>query len=271
MKRIFPILVIFALAACAAPTQTQTSEVFETSEVSTLTPTPTQTLPPTATPTETLTPTPTPLPIPPEARTLVEQGAVYDDEKKLAYDPSTGRVLGWEDLNGEWHDFGEGFVEIPANVPDIPPLRVPIYRTIEDALWAEKDRMAWNDDMGVRRYRPEQEAKMREETDIYWTPFRESNMTEIEDHFYSFVSLKSTKDPSNTLSIDVLSNLCLSKNDLEVARIIFRSKSTNYLKATFFVVGNDEEIYNALMNGEIYIPGPGEAREDFVPTATPTP
>ncbi|MCZ2126625.1 MAG: hypothetical protein LC099_02495, partial [Anaerolineales bacterium] len=79
MKRIFPVLAIFVLAACAVPTQTQTSEFSKNSEVST------PTAPPVISTQEKSTPTPTPIPLPSFSRAELDS---MDEAQKIAQAPS---------------------------------------------------------------------------------------------------------------------------------------------------------------------------------------
>ncbi|MCZ2126274.1 MAG: hypothetical protein LC099_00685 [Anaerolineales bacterium] len=277
MKRIFPVLVIFLLVACSAPV-TQTSEFSKNSEVSTptLTPTATQTLPPTATPTETLTPTPTALPIPPEARTLVEQGAVYDDEKKLAYDPSTGAVLAMLGANEKWYYYENGILSIPAgDGSGDPPLDVPIYNTIEDALWGEKDKFPWNDEAGVIFNFNRSTAEYNRIGRVYFGPMHMNEPTEwlfMEDFFSTNnFALESTNNPDDSFKF-VISNWQITGGRV-ITELDFESKVSNYMPMYAFVVGDVRVIYDELINGEIFIPGPDEVRDDVsaTPAATPTP
>ncbi|MCZ2128279.1 MAG: hypothetical protein LC099_10975 [Anaerolineales bacterium] len=270
MKRIFPVLVIFLLVACAAPTTP--TPVISTQEKSTPTPTPTQTLPPTATPTETLTPTPTALPIPPEARTLVEQGAVYDDEKKLAYDPSTGAVLAMLGANEKWYYYENGILSIPAgDGSGDPPLDVPIYNNIEDALWGEKDKFPWNDDRGRYLSRGMMEEFNRIGR-VYLGPMTRNEPIEWpdEDFFGKSGVLSSTNSPDDSFAFSI-SNWQITGGRVMIKVTIF-SETSNYMPRIVFVDGDVREVYEALMNGEIFVPGPDEVRGDVsaMPATTPT-
>ncbi|MCZ2128086.1 MAG: hypothetical protein LC099_09980 [Anaerolineales bacterium] len=133
MKRLF-LLLTFMLAACAAPTQTQTSEFLENSEVST----PTATL--VISTQEKPSPTPTEIPLPSFSRAELDS---MDEEQKIAQAPSVDEMPAdlW-DAEVKWSEpviaeAGWGTL-VQYSGADENGNEVSVYYDLENGAWVKR-------------------------------------------------------------------------------------------------------------------------------------
>lgn len=259
MRIKFTLLIsIFLLVSCASPTPEPTVTPLPSP---TLTATPTSTATPE--PTATITSTPDPLARFPEAQSLIDQGMVWDEDKQVVYDEATGLVWGMVGKNGEWYSYTEGNVSIPAgDGSDAPPLEVPIYRSIQDALWGITGELPW-DDHSAYKIRPVQRKANELKGSRYWKPAvvkaRAENKLGIEVMMPIREILVTTKDGQQ--AVFRMSTFILEDGTL-ITALTYASRSTDYYSKTVLVYGDGETIYQALLerSDEIYIPGPDEVR-----------
>lgn len=259
MRIKFTLLIsVFLLVSCASPTPEPTVTPLP-SPTLTATPTPTETPEPTAT----ITSTPDPLARFPEAQSLVDQGMVWDEEKLIIYEKETGLIWGRIGKDGKWYSYTEGKVSLPAgDGSDAPPLELPIYRSIQDALWGITDELPW-DDHSAYRIRPEQRKAGELEDSRYWEPAvlkaRAENNLGIEVMMPIREILVTTKDGQR--AVFRMATFILEDGTL-ITGLVYASRSTDYYGKNVLVYGDGETIYQALLerSDEIYIPGPDEVR-----------
>ncbi|MCC6300189.1 MAG: hypothetical protein IT314_12900 [Anaerolineales bacterium] len=249
------------LSACTATASVPTATSLAPPTL-TLTTAPTSTETPKTTPT--ITSTPDPLAQFPEAQALVDQGMVWDSEQQVIYDEATGLLWGRVGQDGAWYSYPDGMVSIPAgDGSGAPPLTVPIYHNIQDALWGVTDELPW-DDNSAYKMREEQKKANELIGSRYLKPAKvlamEANDLTIEDLAPVREVTIATGDGQR--AVIRTASFVLDDGKIIIS-ILYASKDTDYYNKHLLVDGDAEEIYQALLSQseEIYIPGPEEVRE----------